>query len=179
MRVLSVIGSVVAAGALAASAGAASMPPAGGTIGVYASPGMGATARIVVTGAIGDYGVATTIDKDGKVDSNGDYVRIVLKHGGFEVDSVELNKKANDARPTTNSAVTCSFSVVVSGPVTLFNGTGAYAGIAGTIHVSEAFGGVGRRYTSGAEKGQCDMANNAAPLAFWGGIEGLGKVTFK
>jgi hypothetical protein len=174
---VAVIGSVVAAGVLAASAGAAEMT--GGTIGVYASPGMGATARIVVTGAIGDYGVATTIDKDGKVDSNGDYVRIALKHGGFEVNSVALNKKANNARPTTNSAVTCSFSVVVSGPVTLFNGSGAYTGIAGTIHVSEAFGGVGRRYTSGAKKGQCNMSNNAAPLAFWSGIEGLGKVTFK
>ena len=94
------------AAVLTTSASAAGTTPSGGVIGIYATPGMsGAVARIVITGAIGDYGTATTIDKDGKVDQNGGYVRIVLKHGGFEVNSIALNKKADDARPTTNSGV--------------------------------------------------------------------------
>jgi hypothetical protein len=174
-------GAVVAviAAVLTTSASAAGTTPAGGVIGIYASPGMsGAVARIVITGAIGDYGTATTIDKDGKVDQNGGYVRIVLKHGGFEVNSIALNKKANAARPTTNSSTTCSFSVSSSGMVTLFNGTGMYAGLNGSAHITETFAGVGPRYASGPKKGKCNMSNNGRPLAFWSGIDGLGKVTF-
>jgi hypothetical protein len=179
MRFVAVLGFVIAAGSLAVSAGAASPMPAGGTIGVYATPGNGHVARIVITGAIGDYGTATQIDKSGKVDPNGGYVKVVLKHGGFEVNSVALNKKANNARPTTNNTTTCSFSVTTSGPTTLFNGTGLYTGIAGTVQITQTFAGDGRRYTSGPKKGQCNRANNVAPLAFWASISGLGKVTFK
>jgi hypothetical protein len=168
----------VTAALLTTSASAAGTMPAGGVIGIYATPGMKAVARIVITGAIGDYGTATTIDKDGKVAQNGGYVRIVLKHGGFEVNSIALNKKADDARPTTNSGATCSFSVSVPGVVTLFNGTGMYAGLHGSARVTETFAGVGPRYASGPKKGKCNMSNNARPLAFWSGIDGLGKVTF-
>ena len=114
MRVKAVAG-IAATAALLTASSAAGMAPAGGTIGIYATPNMGAVARIVITGAIGDYGTATTINKNGKVNQNGGYVRIVLKHGGFEVNSIALNKKVNAARPLTNSATTCSFSVSASG----------------------------------------------------------------
>ena len=94
-------------------------------------------------GVIEDYGTATTIDKNGKVDDNGDYVNVVLKHGGFEVNSVELNKITNAAPPIMANATTCSVEFGGSGPVTLFNGTGMYTGISGTLHVTEKFAGVG------------------------------------
>ncbi len=51
---------------------------------IWATSGTGAVAKILITGVIGDYGTATTIDKNGKVDENGDYVNIALKHGGLK-----------------------------------------------------------------------------------------------
>jgi hypothetical protein len=155
---------------------AASSMPAAGTIQIWASPSNGAVSKILITGVIGDYGTATTIDKSGKVDENGDYVNVVLKHGGFEVNSVQLNKLINAAPPMMANATTCSVEFGGSGPVTLFNGTGMYAGIAGTIRITEKFAGVGPRYASGPKKGQCN--NNAQPISFWGSITGTGKVSF-
>ncbi len=171
-------GAVVVAGTIGLSAAAASTGPTGGTIEIWATPGNGAVAKIVVTGAIGDYGTATTIDKNGKVDENGDYVKVALKHGGFEVNSVVLNQKTNAVPPIMVNKTTCSVEFGGSGPVTLFNGTGMYVGITGTLHITETFAGVGGRYTSGAKKGQCIMNNSSQPLAFWGSITGTGKIAF-
>jgi hypothetical protein len=171
-------GAVLVAGTLGVSATAASAGPTGGTIEIWATPGNGAVAAIVVTGAIGDYGTATTIDKNGKVDENGDYVKVALKKGGFEVNSVVLNQKTNAAPPIMVNNTTCSVEFGGSGPVTLFNGNGMYAGITGTLHITETFAGVSGRYTSGAKKGQCIMSNNSQPVAFWGSITGTGKIEF-
>ncbi len=168
----------VAAGAFAVPAAAAPVTPAAGTIEIWATPGNGPVGPIVITGAIGDYGTATTIDMNGKADNNGNYVKIALKHGGFEVNSVALNQKTNNAPPTMVNNTTCSVEFGGSGPVTLFNGTGMYAGIAGTVHITETFAAVGARYTTGPKKGQCNMNNNTQPLAFWGSITGTGKVSF-
>jgi hypothetical protein len=174
------VAAAAAAGLLAVPAAATptTPTPTAGTIEIWVTPGNGAVAKILVTGAIGDYGTATTIDKNGKVDDNGDYVNVALKHGGFEVNSVELNKVTNAAPPMMANTTTCSVEFGGSGPVTLFNGTGMYAGITGTLHITERFAGVGPRYTSGPKKGQCNMSNNSQPLAFWGSITGAGKVSF-
>jgi hypothetical protein len=177
MRLKAVVLAAVV-GAFAWAAASAGAAPAGGQIHVWVTPGNGAVSRIVITGAIGDYGTATTITKSGKVDSNGDYVRIRLKQGGFEVNSVELNKKTDNAPPTMVNKTTCSVEFGGTGPVTLFDGTGEYAGISGTLQITETFAGVGPRFTSGGKKGQCDMSNNSEPLAFWGSITGGGKVSF-
>jgi hypothetical protein len=177
--VLAVLGLV---GVLAGVAGAAhSMSPAGGVIEVYVTPPPsfnGAVFKIVVIGAIGDYGTATSIDKDGKVDSNGNYVKIRLKKGTFEVNSVALNKKTNSAPPTLVNRTTCSYGFGASGPVTLFNGTGLYAGISGTLRITQTFAAVGPPHMSGPKKGQCNMSNNAQPLAIYGSILGKGTVKF-
>ena len=106
---------VVAAGTVAVPAAAAPTTPAGGTIEIWATPGNGPVGPIVITGAIGDYGTATTIDKNGKVDNNGDYVKIALKHGGFEINSVALNQKTNNAPPTMVNNTTCSVEFGGSG----------------------------------------------------------------
>ncbi len=167
-----------AAATVAVPAAAAPVTPAGGTIEIWATPGNGPVGPIVITGAIGDYGTATTIDKNGKADNNGDYVKIALKHGGFEVNSVVLNQKTNAAAPIMVNNTTCSVEFGGSGPVTLFNGTGMYAGITGTVHITETFAAVGGRYTTGPKKGQCNMNNSSQPLAFWGSITGTGKVAY-
>ena len=150
-----------------------------GTIQVWATPSpTSAVAKIVITGVIGDYGTATTINKNGTVNANGNYVKIVLQHGGFDVNSVALNKIVNAAPPMMTNATTCSVVFGGSGPNTLFDGTGMYAGISGTVQVTERFAGIGPRYTSGPKKGQCNMNNNTQPIAFWGSITGMGKVSF-
>ena len=101
-----------------------------------------------------------------------------MKHGGFEVNSVVLNQKTNAAAPIMVNNTTCSVEFGGSGPVTLFNGTGMYAGITGTVHITETFAAVGGRYTTGPKKGQCNMNNSSQPLAFWGSITGTGKVAY-
>jgi hypothetical protein len=166
-------------GLLAASAaGARSAAPAGGVVHVFVTPNQGAVYKIVIVGAIGDYGTATSIDKDGKVAQNGNYVKIRLRKGTFEVNSVALNKKTNDAPPTVVNKETCSFEFGGSGPVTLFNGTGAYAGISGTLQITQTFAGIGPLYKTGPKQGTCNMSNSAQPVAFWASITGKGVVRF-
>jgi hypothetical protein len=152
--------------------------PAGGMIDIYVTPNNGAVYKIVVIGAIGDHGTATSIDKDGKTDSNGNYVKIKLTKGSFEVNSVALNKKTNNAPPTVFNKTTCSYGFGGSGPVTLFDGAGLYAGISGTLQITETFAGIGPLHKTGPKKGTCDMSNNAQPVAFWGAITGKGTVKF-
>lgn len=169
-----VLGSLLFSGASAFGATA----PAGGTINVFATPvGMGAKGTIVVTGAIGDFGKTLTINQNGTTNANGNYVKITLKKGAFEVNSTALNAAANKLQPTNNST-TCSASGSVTGPVTLFNGTGLYQGIAGTVNITETFAFIGPLYKSGPKKGQCNESNNAKALAQYGSITGTGTVTF-
>jgi hypothetical protein len=66
----------------------------------------------------------------------------------------------------------------VTGPVTLMEGTGLYAGIGGTIQITETYGAVLPRYKSGKHKGACDTTESAKPVAEDGTILGSGKVTF-
>jgi hypothetical protein len=172
IAVIAMVGmSLVAGPATAASS-------KGGTIYIAVAPNNSATYPIVITGAFADYGTATTINQDGTVNSNGNYVKIAMKQGGFEVNSTTLNKKANSTSPTFNSTVNCSYSVTISGPVTLFKGSGAYKGISGTLMITESFSAILPRIASGKHKGQCNEANNVAPLASGGNISGSGKVSF-
>jgi hypothetical protein len=152
--------------------------PSGGTIFIAVTPNNGATYPIVIAGAFADYGKATTIDQSGKVDPNGNYVKITLKQGGFEVNSTTLNMKANSTAPTSNNMTNCSYSFTVSGPVTVFDGSGSYTGISGTLTITESFEAILPRITSGKHKGQCNEANSATPIAFDGSISGSGKVSF-
>jgi len=150
----------------------------GGTIYVAVTPNNSATYPIVITGAFADYGTATTIDKDGTVNPNGNYVKIALKQGGFEVNSTTLNKKASSTPPTFNSSTNCSYTFTISGPITLSDGSGAYKGISGTLTITESFSAILPRFTSGKHKGQCNESNNATPIASGGDISGSGKVSF-
>jgi hypothetical protein len=150
----------------------------GGTIYIDFTPNNSATYPIVITGAFADYGTATTITQNGTVNPNGNYVKIALKQGGFEVNSTALNKKANSTAPTFNSTTNCSYSFTVSGPISLFKGSGAYKGISGTLTITESFSAILPRFASGKHKGQCNEGNSATPLATGGNISGSGKVSF-
>lgn len=177
------LGAVVLASALglsaAAGAGASGAPaPTNGTVHVWAVPGRGAVDQILLTGVIADHGTATTIDKDGKVDPNGHYVMVKLQAGGFEVNASEFDEVFEKLQPTVNAA-TCSAWATGTGPVSLFNGTGSYTGITGTIRITSSYAIIFPRYATGAKKGQCNERQNAQPVAqFEGDITGSGAVGF-
>jgi hypothetical protein len=151
--------------------------PAGGVVKVFATPSNGAGGKIVIAGAIGDYGKTLSIDKNGKTNPNGNYVKITLKKGSFEVNSTTLNAKFNHTEPTVNKS-TCSAWFSGTGPVSLFDGTGLYTGISGTVNITETFAFIAPRFTSGKDKGQCNLSNNAQPLSQYASITGTGKVKF-
>jgi hypothetical protein len=149
---------------------------AGGPVRVFATAGNGAAGSIVVVGAVGDYGKTLTITQSGKPDPHGNFVKLTLQKGTLEVNSTMFNKQTANAPPTVLDKTTCSFAFIATGQVTLFNGTGAYKGITGSITITTNFGGVAPRYTSGAKKGQCHFGNNVKPLASEGWILGHGTV---
>jgi hypothetical protein len=147
-----------------------------GTVQVWVSPSNSAVQKILLTGVIGDHGTATSMDKNGKVDPNGKFVKVKLTQGTFEVNAVALDRNLDKIQPAVNHA-TCSLSGSGTGNVTLFNGTGAYAGISGTIRITVSFAAILPRHASGAKKGQCN--NSAAPVVqFQTPLEGSGTVSF-
>ena len=76
----------------------------GGPVKVFVTPGLtGAGGTIVIVGAIGDHGRTLIINKSGTTDPNGNYVKITLQKGTFEVNSTALNAKANKAQPRVNT----------------------------------------------------------------------------
>lgn len=159
---------------VSASPSATASPSAkSGIVYVWVTPGSGATSPIVLTGAIGDHGRAVSMDKNGKVDPNGGYVRVILQRGGFIVNSVALDQKSNAAKPRLDPA-TCSFQLAVTGNVTLSGGSGTYKGIRGRLLVTEQYAGVAPRLGSG----KCNFSDSVGPLAFWAAITGRGTVTY-
>lgn len=157
----------------AGSAGAA----AGGKIFIYVTGVKSARQPILIAGAIGDYGIATSETKAGKVDQNGNYVHIALKKGTFFVDATKLNGSKN-GKALVDNKTSCSFAFRVTGPITISDGTGAYQGISGTANMTIIFGGVGPYYTSGAKKGQCNTSQNATPSGLYQSITGTGTVKY-
>ena len=153
---------IVATG-LPASAQAAS----GGVVHVYESgsavTGLG---QDVFTGAFADYGV----DHTGVAD-NGEINKIVLSKGSFEVNVAKLS---NSLRPTSNNQKTCTLVLKGTAPATVLNGTGAYAGISGTVTVTEHVALIFPKLSSG----KCDESQTAKPLAgpYW--VSGKGTVSF-
>jgi hypothetical protein len=160
----------VGATALAAS-------PASGPIQVFVTNTSPTKAKIVITGAIGDYGTTLTVDKNGKADANGAYQKVTLKKGGFWLNATALNKKLDSASPVVNKT-TCSLLFTGSAPTTPYDGTGAYAGIGGTVKVTIIFAGIAPRFSSGAHKGQCNFGQNVNPLGQYQSITGTGTVHF-
>ncbi len=145
-----------------------------GTVSVWSVQKIeGAKAPIIFTGAIGDYGTAISQDKNGKVDANGSYVKMALKKGTFFANAVSLNNVLNGANPTYNQT-NCSGSFTGAGPVTLYGGTGAYAGITGTIQVSVTFAFVDPKKANG----KCNTSENANPLVSYSTITGSGTVSY-
>jgi hypothetical protein len=168
------IGSALFAAAAALGSGTA---PAGGTVHIfYTQQSINANPAVVFTGAIGDYGKAVSIDKNGTPDPNGSYEKVTLQSGTVEIDATALDTKFNKTKPTAYPA-TCSGQETGTSSITLLGGTGLYAGVSGTIHVDFTGAFIIPRFTSGTQNGQCN-GSASEPTGLSNLITGSGKVSF-
>jgi hypothetical protein len=169
---VAVLGSLLFSGASAFGAAA----PAGGTIKVWLTPannGGGGGGSVVITGAVGDYGKTVRVNSAGKIDKKGTFGVLVLKKGTILVDRTQLVAATQNSQPTDLNAVTCSASQTASAPVPIVSGTKAYAGISGTVNITQTFA-----FVLPLTNGKCDTNTNANPIAQYGSVAGTGTVSF-
>jgi hypothetical protein len=170
--VAGVFACLVAGSSVALGAGS-SGTPAGGPIQLFVQPGQSqGNGKVLFTGAVGDYGSTHSVTTDGKK-----IATATLKKGTIKLNLTALSKKANNATPTIDAA-TCSFSLNVSAATPIISGTGLYAGIRGTVKITESFGFLGATYKTGPKKGQCNMSNSAPTVAQMATVYGSGTVSF-
>jgi hypothetical protein len=135
--------------------------PAGGTIHFYmvnTSIEGRSPADALFTGAFADHGTV-----------RGATIR--LSKGTITGNISKLEALTNSPKFATIHRASCSFSGVGATSIPLVRGTGAYAGISGTLKVRISFGA-----QSPSKDGKCE--GNAAPLADSETITGSGKVSF-
>jgi len=160
-------------GASAALGAGSSQTPAGGRIQLFVQPAQKqGNGKVLITGAVGDYGTSHSVITHGKK-----IATATLKKGTIKLDITAVGKKANSSPPTVDAA-TCSASATVSAPAPIVGGTGLYAGIHGTVTITESFGFIGSTYKSGPKQGQCNMSNSGTTLAQMVIVYGSGKVNF-
>lgn len=159
---------------------ATSSSPAGGSFRVFGvSSGLGSGGTVLLTGAIGDHGRTQSVNKAGKPDSNGAYVKLTLSQGTLMLNAAKLDSAISKAFSRTHpNTATCSASVVGSATLPFVSGTGLYAGATGSAHVTLAAGFIQPRYTSGTKSGQCNFSNAAAPISSRQIVYGTGSVSF-
>jgi hypothetical protein len=162
------------AGASVALGAGSTGKPAGGRIRLFVTPGQTqGTGKILFTGAVGDYGSSSPATSSGgkKIGT------ATLTKGTIKIDLTAITAKVNNANPKIDAA-TCSASITKSAASPIVSGTGLYAGIHGTVKITESFGFLAPRYTSGPKKGKCNLSNNAPTLSTMANIYGTGTVSF-
>ena len=161
----------IVAVAVSGSAGAAGHS---GTVYAYGTPGLnGPDGSIIVAGAVGDYGPTTKADRNGQVDPHGKYSLLELKNGTILLDGSALAAKIQAGSATAQvDPVSCSLHGSVSAVSPIVTGTGAYAGITGSMDVTFTIAELAARTPSGA----CDT--NADPVDAYATISGTGVVHF-
>ena len=155
--------------ACSTGAGAASAPP-GGLIKFWAVQSTPQTVSITITGAIGDFGTVTTVDKNGSTDENGSYSLVTLQDGTFMVNLTSWKKKNAKVSFHINPK-SCSSAGTATGTVSLSNGTGHYAGISGNLSYSETDAWILPRTANG-------KCNDTDPLSYFAMQSGAGVVSF-
>jgi hypothetical protein len=126
----------------AGATSAAKTPAAGGAAHIidYSLNSDGPDSRVILTGAIGDWGQVVAVYPDGAIDpGHTSEFRLELTHGSFRLSIASLHKKIIRAfSPWPSNKSTCSGSVsfTVTIPVVAGSGTGAYRGISGSFTVT-------------------------------------------
>ena len=96
--------------------------------------------RVILTGAVGDYGPALTIYPDGKVDpEHTGEMQLDLSHGSFRINIAGFHEKIISAYSHwPANASTCSGSIMfpANAPIVTGSGTGLYQGISGSFKVT-------------------------------------------
>ena len=150
-------------------AGAASTSP-GGLIKFWATQSTPPTVSITITGAIGDFGTVTTVDKNGSADQNGSYSLVTLQSGTFMVNLTSWKKKNATVSFHINPR-SCSSEGTATGTVSLSNGTGHYQGISGRLSYAETDAWILPRTANG-------KCNDTDPLHYFAMQSGAGVVSF-
>lgn len=130
--------------------------------------------KILMTGTIGDYGLAVATTAKGKPTKSGSYRDLELKKGTILVNISPFLTAIDKAFPhATFDSATCSLSVTVSASITIVSGTKAYAGVTGSLTLSGFIAEIGSRAKSGA----CTTKTSTPPLATSSAFSGSGTVT--
>lgn len=126
----------------AGATSAANAPAAGGAVHIidYSLNSDGPWSKVILTGAIGDWGQAVTVHPDGTIDpQHTSELRLELQKGSFRLGFASLHKKiirAYSPWPSDKSTCSGSVSFTVTIPVVAGSGTGAYRGISGSFTVT-------------------------------------------
>jgi hypothetical protein len=160
-----VVGAVAATVVVASGVSAASTAsrPAAGTIHVYIVNTSSSTApnNVLITGAFSDHGT-------------GKHGTFRLTRGTITANNSKLGAILTSPSFGTFYRASCSFSGVAKGTVPIVSGTGAYAGIKGSITATATEAEQG----SLLKNGKCNESNNAPAVAQDIIITGSGKVSF-
>ena len=146
---------------------------AGGKIKIFVASPDALKSRVVVVGAIGDYGTAIAQNRNGKPDIGGVREKLTLQRGGLTVDATVLNKTIGKVKPKVNPA-TCSVEFTGSGPGTVIDGRGIYTGITGTLKISFDVAWITPR-----KNGKCLLNESAKPVAGHDTVSASGTVSFR
>jgi hypothetical protein len=97
----------------------------------------GPTSTVILSGAVGDYGKAQSVNPDGSVNpEHNSQLNLMLAHGSFRLSIAELDKRFVAAVAGLRvDTTTCSGTASASSPVPIVpdSGTGSYKGIRGTF----------------------------------------------
>ena len=173
----------LACGWLLAGAVTEASAATGGTVNVFVTPN-GSTlpkhpGKVMLTGAIGDYGtvsVATAAGKPtGKKTSKSPYRLLKLKKGTILANISTFQSKLNSAFAGTSgfNSTTCSESIAVTGSISVVSGTGAYVGATGSFTMTGHFAGVTGRTSSG----KCTTKTTSGSGATYASIVGTGTIS--
>jgi hypothetical protein len=120
---------------------AAATPPTAGAVRLTDyTDNDGPTSTVILTGAIGDYGKAQSVNPDGTVNpEHNSQLNLMLTRGSFRLSIADLHKKFVSAMSQfPPNKVTCSGTVTVGAatPIVAGSGTGSYKGISGTFNLT-------------------------------------------
>ncbi len=163
-----IVGAAAAPGTVAAAAASKD-----GEVKIWVTPTSTTTSpthpgRVVLTGAIGDYGTTVEATATGTPKKAGTDTLFRLSKGTILINTSSLTTGGGTTAPSTANTTNCSFVGTVAGLVHITKGTGAYAGITGTITITGTFAAILRK-----KNGAC----GGKPLAFYGAVQGSGTVS--
>jgi hypothetical protein len=162
---------LAAGGALAAFA-ATSAGSQSGAIHIYEASvkGPGAPGTVVITGAINDGGTGSAT---GGITGPG---KVVLSKGSIkDVATATLISREQDLYGAAVNPPGCAVVGTITGPVKIVGGTGAYAGITGTVNATYTVAAVLPKLKNGA----CNTAHHTRPIGVAIFIKASGSVTVK